>query len=381
MPSFTKAMLDKLGLSPAAQTTQQVPPKEKGLAVPHTNVYHPNAVHQADLIFLPHDRVGKKIFKYALVVVDLHSGLTDAEPLQDKTAESTVRALQTIYRRRILDYPNRMETDPGSEFKGVFTKDLQQHNVEHRFGKKGRHRQQSVVENRNYAIGYALNLRMASLEQITGQTSRDWVSFLPTVIEAFNEQTLDKMSKAKPVDPADSGPRCDKKGGCEMLEEGSKVRVILEEPRDNVTDEMLHGKFRAGDKRWDDRIRKIYQVLVRPDQPVLYIVTEAESDTPAKVAYTRQQLQVVKDNEPEPDARKLKISKSNKDFRVHSLQERRKNKNQVEFLVRWVGYPDKMDWTWEPRAKLMKSGEGVKQFIKDFESEPGAKPVPPLAQE
>ena len=238
---------------------------------------------------------------------------------------------------------------------------------------------QCQVENRNYAIGYALNLRMASLEQITGQTSRDWVSFLPTVIEAFNEQTRDKMSKAKTVDPADSGPRCDKKGGCEMLEEGSKVRVILEEPRDNVTDELLHGKFRAGDKRWDDRIRKIYQVLVRPDQPVLYIVTEAESDTPAKVAYTRQQLQVVKDNEPEPYARKLKISKSNKDFRVHSLQERRKNKNQVEFLVRWIGYPDKKDWTWEPRAKLMKSGEGVQKFIKDFES--GAKPVPPSAQE
>jgi hypothetical protein len=166
-----------------------------------------------------------------------------------------------------------------------------------------------------------------------------------------------------------------------MLEEGSKVRVILEEPRDNVTDEMLHGKFRAGDKRWDDRIRKVHQVLVRPDQPVLYIVTEAESDTPAKVAYTRQQLQVVKDNEPEPDAKKLKISKSNKDFRVHSLQERRKNKNQVEFLVRWVGYPDKKDYTFEPRAKLMKSGAGVQKLIKDFESRSGAKPAPSLAQE
>jgi hypothetical protein len=50
-----------------------------------------------------------------------------------------------------------------------------EHNVELRYGKKGRHRQQSVVENRNYAIGYALNQRMASIEQITGQTSRDWV--------------------------------------------------------------------------------------------------------------------------------------------------------------------------------------------------------------
>jgi hypothetical protein len=369
MPAFTKAMLEKLGLTPAATTLQAVPQKEKGKAVPHTTVYHKNAVHQADLIFLPHDKVGKKTFKYALVVVDLHSGLTDAEPLQDKTAENTAAAIKVIYRRSILDFPNRLETDPGSEFKSAFAALMIEHNVELRYGKKGRHRQQSVVENRNYAIGYALNLRMASIEQITGQTSRDWVSFLPTVISAFNEQTHDKASKEKkPKDPADLGPRCTKKGGCEMLEEGTKVRVILEEPRDNVTDEVLHGKFRAGDKRWDDRVRKIYQVLVRPDQPVMYIVTSPESDKPDKVAYTRQQLQVVQSNEPEPDANKLKISKTNQDFRVHSLQERRKKGTKVEFLVRWIGYPDKKDWTWESRAKLMKSGEGVKQFIKDFEA-------------
>ena len=366
MPAFTKAMLDKLGLSPAAQTLQQVPPKEKGKAVPHTNVYHKNAVHQADLIFLPHDKVGKKTYKYALVVVDLHSGLIDAEPLEDKTAALTVRALQTIYRRKSLDYPNRMETDPGSEFKSDFAKHLQEHNVEQRYGKKGRHRQQSVVENRNYAIGYALNLRMASLEQITGQTSRDWVSFLPTVVDAFNEQTSKKELK-KRDDPADAGIRCHRKGGCELLEEGTRVRVILEEPRDNVTGEQLHGKFRAGDKRWDDTVRTIYQVVTRPDQPIMYIVNKADSDRPDQVAYTRQQLQVVKSNEPEPDARKLKISKTNKDFRVQSLQERRKHKGKIEFLVRWVGYPDPKDYSWESRANLMKSGEGVKKFVQEFE--------------
>ena len=203
MPAFTKAMLDKLGLTPAATTLQAVPPKEKGKAVPHTTVYHKNAVHQADLIFLPHDKVGKKTYKYALVVVDLHSGMTDAEPLEDKTAENTAAAIQVIYRRSILDYPNRLETDPGSEFKSAFAALMIEHNVELRYGKKGRHRQQSVVENRNYAIGYALNLRMASIEQITGQTSRDWVSFLPTVISAFNEQTREKALKMgkPPKDP------------------------------------------------------------------------------------------------------------------------------------------------------------------------------------
>ena len=39
------------------------------------DVDNPNAVHQADLLFLPHDQLprGKKIFKYVLTVVDVAS--------------------------------------------------------------------------------------------------------------------------------------------------------------------------------------------------------------------------------------------------------------------------------------------------------------------
>jgi hypothetical protein len=50
VPAFTttKAMLEKLGLTPAATTLLAVPQKEKGKAVPHTTVYHANAVHQAE---------------------------------------------------------------------------------------------------------------------------------------------------------------------------------------------------------------------------------------------------------------------------------------------------------------------------------------------
>jgi transposase InsO family protein len=33
----------------------------------------PNAVHQADLLFLPHDCVGRRTYRYALTVVDVAS--------------------------------------------------------------------------------------------------------------------------------------------------------------------------------------------------------------------------------------------------------------------------------------------------------------------
>ena len=45
----------------------------------------PNDVHQADLLFLPHDRLGRKTFKYALTIVDVASRYKEAEPLSTKS--------------------------------------------------------------------------------------------------------------------------------------------------------------------------------------------------------------------------------------------------------------------------------------------------------
>ena len=57
--------------------------------------------HQADL-FLPHDRLprGRKIFKYALTVVDVASRFKDAEPLTYKESSEVSNAFQS---RKIKD--------------------------------------------------------------------------------------------------------------------------------------------------------------------------------------------------------------------------------------------------------------------------------------
>ena len=45
-------------------------PAPRHIPRPKFDVSSPNEVHQADLLFLPHDRVKRKTFKYALTVVD-----------------------------------------------------------------------------------------------------------------------------------------------------------------------------------------------------------------------------------------------------------------------------------------------------------------------
>ena len=77
------------------QTMWQIylpPPKY----IPKFSVSAPNEVHQADLLFLPHARPGKgkKLYKYALTVVDVASRYKEAEPLSSKESGEVVKAFE-----------------------------------------------------------------------------------------------------------------------------------------------------------------------------------------------------------------------------------------------------------------------------------------------
>ena len=65
---------------------------------PKFDVTTPNSVHQADLLFLPHDKLprGRKIYKYVLTVVDVASRYKEAEPLTSKDSNEVAKAFQSI---------------------------------------------------------------------------------------------------------------------------------------------------------------------------------------------------------------------------------------------------------------------------------------------
>jgi len=67
----------------------------------------PNSVHQSDLLFLPHDKLlcGRKVFKYALTIVDIASRYKEAEPLTSKDSAEVAKAFQLIYKRSPLAWP------------------------------------------------------------------------------------------------------------------------------------------------------------------------------------------------------------------------------------------------------------------------------------
>ena len=118
-------------------------PAPRTIPRPTFDVDLPNAVHQADLLFLPHDKLprGKKIFKYALTVVDIASRFKAAEPLTSKDSSEVSRAFRKIYKGP-LKWPKILQVDPGREFMGTVTEEMKKHDVRIRRGNVNVHRDQ-----------------------------------------------------------------------------------------------------------------------------------------------------------------------------------------------------------------------------------------------
>ena len=72
-------------------------PAPKHILTPTFNVESPNAIPQADLLFLTYHKAtarSRKVYKYALTVVDFASTFKAAEPLTSKDSSEILRPFQ-----------------------------------------------------------------------------------------------------------------------------------------------------------------------------------------------------------------------------------------------------------------------------------------------
>ena len=163
----------------------------------------PNEVHHADLLFLAHDRVRWKTFRYALTVVDVASRYKEAEPLTSKTAAEVADALARVYKWSPLRWPKLLQVDPGREFMGAVSQLLAKHSVHVRRGQVDIHRDQCIVERFNRTLAeclfryqYAQEMRLPS-----GERSTEWVKRLPLVVAALNGEVT-RLTGKSPVMPS-----------------------------------------------------------------------------------------------------------------------------------------------------------------------------------
>jgi Chromo (CHRromatin Organisation MOdifier) domain len=334
----------------------QKPKKETKVESPHYNfAYSKNYNHQADLLFLPED----KGYKYALVITDIATKLSDAEPLKDKTSLGIKKAMEKIYSRGILKVPDSITMDPGKEFKGDLIPYMKKNKIVYKYGKPGRHRQLSVVERTNQYLAKGLLLRMTAQELLTGEPSREWVDDLPNFITYINK----KRSDEPPELPKKPTPVCSG-DDCKLLDIGTKVRTQLDNPIDVATDKRVHGRFRVTDIRWDPVIRIIKNILLLPSQPPLYQLDDKNKDNQIDTlaAYTKKQLQVVPENEQAPP--KSVIRGKPDSYVAEKIIGKKKMKNRIYYKIKWKGFPES-EATFELRTKML---EDVPQLVEQYEA-------------
>ena len=277
---------------------------------PRWTVNKPNQVHQADLLFLPHDTLGsgsRKTYRYALVVIDVASRYKDAEALTSKESSEIAKCFVKIYSRKPgrLSWPGVLIVDPGREFMGSVTTLMKQHGVSIQRSLAGNHRSQAFVERANKTLSERLFSHQYAQEMIANGRSREWVKRLPQVLKAMNSEPTRLIGK----EPS-SAIGLDK---VPVKAENYKQPVGLDEVRlpPGVLVRYLYapGEGEGGERRratdpiWSLEIYDLIRSVVTSDQPVLYYLSKGAP----KRGFVREELQVVPDDTELPPKSVLNV--------------------------------------------------------------------------
>ena len=267
-------------------------PAPKYIPRPHWRVAKPNKIHQADLLFLPHDTYRKKTYKYALVVVDIASRYKDTEALTSKESLEVAKAFEKIYSRKFKK-PEILMVDPGKEFFGNVATLMTKHKVNFQRSEAGNHMAQAFVKRANRTLGEKIFTHQYSQEMADAQKSKsrssEWVERLPAVLKVMNNEVtrLTGKEQTKVLKSADvpiNGTNYGRPVGLDevKLPPGVKVRYLYS-PGEGGGE-----RRRATDPIWSLEIYDLSRSVVSAEQPVLYYL----SGGPRR-SFVREELQVV----------------------------------------------------------------------------------------
>jgi len=278
-------------------------PAPRHVPRPKFDVSTPNSVHQADLLFLPHGKLprGRKIYKYALTVVDIASRYKEAEPLTSKDSAEVAKAFQSIYRRSPLTWPQMLQVDPGRDFMGAVTQEMEKYKTYIRRGRTEIHRHQAIVERFNRMLAERLFGHQYAVEMLLpeGQRSTAWVKRFPDVVKALNNEATSLTGKKpalaikeKAVSSKPSAKYSRPVGVNEKkLPSNVKARYLYQ------PGELEGGTKRATDPVWSLKVYALEKAVDKPGEPVFYYLY----DSP-KRGFVREELLIVPPNTQLPPA-------------------------------------------------------------------------------
>ena len=248
-------------------------PPPKRIDHPHYYVTEVNQMHQADLLYLPHDKVYQNTYKYALNVIDVASRYKASRPLKTKKASEVAEMLRDIYKKGPLRYPKEFHIDNGTEFKADVLKLMKEKGVEVVSATtKYHHTFTAFIERFNNTLAERL-FKAQDVQELQNPTkdSKIWVKYLQKAVTRLNSEKTRMLGmtpakaiklesvelKIKPYEAEDPAPT------------DGLYRYLLEPGEENSD-----AKRRATDNNWSRKTFRLDRIVENPGQRVLYYLTD-----------------------------------------------------------------------------------------------------------
>lgn len=336
-----KSILKKLNID---ETLTKPAPKEKHFSHVKDMIKEgDNLNFMCDLLHLPETKNG---YEFLFVCVDLSSNKFDIEPMKTRDAKSALQAYKKCIEREYIKDPKfTIQSDNGKEFMGEFHQYFKDKSILHNMIRPYRHKQNSVVEALNKALGRIFNGYMNMKEEETEEVYKEWDEIIDFVRKELNEYRSSKefkknQPKSEPIEFI--GYKVKSK-----YKIGDIVFVKNEVPKNALNNDQSTKQFRVGDYRYSSTPRKIIDIFIYP-KPVnfRYKVTGIND-----CSFVASEL--------------LKSKEKQEKYDVKKITEKKIIKGRVHYKVLWKGYTAK-DATFEPRTNLIE--DGFKKMIDEFEN-------------
>ena len=283
-------------------------------------------LYQCDLVDMSSLHKENNGYKWIITIIDTFSKKAWAYKMKRKTADSIIRVMKPFLHQNT---PKKMQFDQGTEFYNKKFLDLL---------KRLKIKHYSVYSDQKAAIVERFNrtLKTRMFKYFTAKGSHRWVDILQDLLHGYNEN---KHSSTKHA-PNDVSPANE-----------SQVRKILF-PKVKKLKKHTKKHFKKGDSVRVTRMKRAFQKgyeqkwshevfvvnSINKTYPVTYGIKDYKGDE-IKGSFYKNELQLV--------------DKSDSIYQIEKVVKKRKRRNQTEYLVKWLGYPDEAN-SWVPQSELFK---------------------------
>ena len=291
------------------------------------NIYFADGIDQTwqmDLVEVQQLAKSNRGYRYILTCIDVFSKFAWARPLKDKKGPTVRDALEEIFEEG--RQPTQLQSDKGKEFlnKNV-GKLLKDRNI-HFFTTQNPDTKAAIVERFNRTLKGRL------FRYFTGANNSEYRRILQPVVDSYNRSYHRSIKRAPASVNKDNESavwktlygkwafrrrRKDKKK-TSLLQPGDLVRISVEKL-----------PFRKGYlPQWSEELFVVTKRIDKRKEPT-YVLKDFNDEEIEGTFYGREIQKVTKDKDSL--------------FKVERVVRKRKRGGNVEYFVKWLGWPDKFN--------------------------------------